>query len=216
MTQQLVLIPPREVKLFRVRYRVTKRMMDLVICGLALPLLLPLLGILAALVYFDDPGPVFFKQYRTGKGGKRFQMYKLRTMATNAEELKVKYAHLNELTWPDFKITDDPRVTRIGRILRKTSLDEIPQIINILKGDMSIVGPRPTSFAANTYKLWQTERLEVLPGLTGLWQVSGRSDLDFDDRLKLDIQYIENQSLWLDIQILFRTVTVIFTQKGAY
>jgi lipopolysaccharide/colanic/teichoic acid biosynthesis glycosyltransferase len=216
MTQQLVLIPPREVKLFRVRYRVTKRIMDLLICGLALPLLLPLLGILAALVYFDDPGPVFFKQYRTGKGGKRFQMYKLRTMATNAEELKVKYAHLNELTWPDFKITDDPRVTRIGRILRKTSLDEIPQIINILKGDMSIVGPRPTSFAANTYKLWQTERLEVLPGLTGLWQVSGRSDLDFDDRLKLDIQYIENQSLWLDIQILFRTVTVIFTQKGAY
>jgi lipopolysaccharide/colanic/teichoic acid biosynthesis glycosyltransferase len=216
MTQQLVLIPPREVKLFRVRYRVTKRIMDLLICGLALPLLLPLLGILAALVYFDDPGPVFFKQYRTGKGGKRFQMYKLRTMATNAEELKVKYAHLNELTWPDFKITDDPRVTRIGRILRKTSLDEIPQIINILKGDMSIVGPRPTSFAANTYKLWQTERLEVLPGLTGLWQVSGRSDLDFDDRLKLDIQYIENQSLWLDIQILFRTVAVIFTQKGAY
>jgi len=216
MTQQLVLIPPREVKLFRVQYRVTKRIMDLVVCGLALPLLLPLLGILAALVYFDDPGPIFFKQYRTGKGGIRFKMYKLRTMATNAEELKAKYAHLNELTWPDFKITDDPRVTRVGRILRKTSLDELPQIINILKGDMSIVGPRPTSFAASTYKLWQTERLEVLPGLTGLWQVGGRSDLDFDDRLKLDIQYIENQSLWLDIQILFRTVTVIFTQKGAY
>ena len=100
--------------------------------------------------------------------------------------------------------------------MRKTSLDEFPQIINILKGDMSIVGPRPTSFAASTYKLWQTERLEVLPGLTGLWQIGGRSDLDFDDRLKLDIQYIENQSLWLDIQILVRTVTVIFTQKGAY
>jgi lipopolysaccharide/colanic/teichoic acid biosynthesis glycosyltransferase len=213
---QLVLIPPREVKLLRVHYRVTKRALDLVICSLALPLLLPLLGILTLLVYLDDPGPVFFKQYRTGKGGRRFRMYKLRTMATNAEELKLKYAHLNELTWPDFKITDDPRVTRIGRILRKTSLDELPQIINILKGDMSIVGPRPTSFAADTYKLWQTERLEVLPGLTGLWQVNGRSDLDFDDRLKLDIQYIENQSLWLDIQIVFRTVAVIFTQKGAY
>ena len=167
-------------------------------------------------MYIDDPGPVFFKQYRTGKGGRRFKMYKLRTMATNAEELKVKYAHLNELTWPDFKITDDPRVTRVGRFLRKTSLDEFPQIINILKGDMSIVGPRPTSFAASTYKLWQTERLEVLPGLTGLWQIGGRSDLDFDDRLKLDIQYIENQSLWLDLQILVRTVTVVFTQKGAY
>ena len=216
MTTQLVLIPPREVKVFRDRYRISKRIMDLVVCGLALPLLLPVIGILAALVYMDDPGPVFFKQNRTGKGGRRFKMYKLRTMATNAEELKAKYAHLNELTWPDFKITDDPRVTRIGRFLRKTSLDEIPQVINILKGDMSIVGPRPTSFAASTYKLWQTERLEVLPGLTGLWQIGGRSDLDFDDRLKLDIQYIENQSLWLDIQILVRTVTVIFTQKGAY
>lgn len=216
MTTQLVLIPPREVKVFRDRYRISKRIMDLVVCGLALPLLLPVIGILAALVYMDDPGPVFFKQNRTGKGGRRFKMYKLRTMATNAEELKAKYAHLNELTWPDFKITDDPRVTRIGRFLRKTSLDEIPQVINILKGDMSIVGPRPTSFAASTYKLWQTERLEVLPGLTGLWQIGGRSDLDFDDRLKLDIQYIENQSLWLDMQILVRTVTVIFTQKGAY
>lgn len=215
-TQPLVLIPPREVKLFRDRYRVTKRIMDLTICTLALPLLLPLLGLLAAMVYIDDPGPVFFKQYRTGKGGRRFKMYKLRTMATNAEELKAKYAHLNELTWPDFKITDDPRVTRVGRFLRKTSLDEFPQIINILKGDMSIVGPRPTSFAASTYQLWQTERLEVLPGLTGLWQIGGRSDLDFDDRLKLDIQYIENRSIWLDFQILVRTVTVIFTQKGAY
>ena len=143
-------------------------------------------------------------------------MYKLRSMATNAEELKQKYAHLNELTWPDFKITDDPRVTRIGRILRKTSLDELPQIFNIIKGDMSLVGPRPTSFDVSTYKLWHTERLEVLPGLTGLWQVSGRSDLDFDDRLHLDIEYIENKSLWLDIQILIRTVTVVFTQKGAY
>lgn len=216
MTTQLVLIPPREVKVFRDRYRISKRIMDLVVCGLALPLLLPVIGILAALVYIDDPGPVFFKQNRTGKGGRRFKMYKLRTMATNAEELKATYAHLNELTWPDFKITDDPRVTRIGRFLRKTSLDEIPQVINILKGDMSIVGPRPTSFAASTYKLWQTERLEVLPGLTGLWQIGGRSDLDFDDRLKLDIQYIENRSIWLDLQILVRTVTVIFTQKGAY
>ena len=216
MTTQLVLIPPREVKVFRERYRIGKRIMDLVVCGLALPFLLPVIGILAAMVYIDDPGPVFFKQNRTGKGGRRFKMYKLRTMATNAEELKVKYAHLNELTWPDFKITDDPRVTRIGRFLRKTSLDEIPQVINILQGDMSIVGPRPTSFAASTYKLWQTERLEVLPGLTGLWQIGGRSDLDFDDRLKLDIQYIENRSIWLDMQILVRTVTVSFTQKGAY
>lgn len=213
---EMTLIQPRDVKLFQTSYRISKRILDLTICALFLPALLPVIGLCALLIWLDNPGPIFFKQNRTGKGGKRFKMYKLRSMATNAEELKQKYAHLNELTWPDFKITDDPRVTRIGRILRKTSLDELPQIFNIIKGDMSLVGPRPTSFDVSTYKLWHTERLEVLPGLTGLWQVSGRSDLDFDDRLHLDIEYIENKSLWLDIQILIRTVTVVFTQKGAY
>jgi lipopolysaccharide/colanic/teichoic acid biosynthesis glycosyltransferase len=212
----MILIRPKEVKLYRPGYDVAKRIMDLTICCFALPWILPVIGVLAVLIWLDDPGPVFFRQYRTGKGGKRFKMYKLRTMRTDAEELKKQYAHLNELTWPDFKITDDPRVTRVGRILRKTSLDEVPQIFNILLGDMSIVGPRPTSFAASTYKLWHTERLEVLPGLTGLWQVSGRSDLDFDDRLHLDIEYIENRSIWLDIKILIRTFTVVFTQDGAY
>jgi lipopolysaccharide/colanic/teichoic acid biosynthesis glycosyltransferase len=137
-------------------------------------------------------------------------------MRTDAEELKQKYAHLNELTWPDFKITNDPRVTRIGRILRKTSLDELPQIFNVIKGDMSLVGPRPTSFDVSTYSLWHTERLEVLPGITGLWQINGRSNLDFDERLKLDIKYIEKQSLWLDIKIIFFTITAVFTQRGAY
>jgi lipopolysaccharide/colanic/teichoic acid biosynthesis glycosyltransferase len=125
-------------------------------------------------------------------------------------------AHLNELTPPDFKITDDPRVTRVGRILRKTSLDELPQVFNVLKGEMSLVGPRPTSFAGNTYSFWQTERLEILPGITGLWQVSGRSDVDFDDRARLDIQYIEQQSIWLDLNILFRTVATVISQRGAY
>lgn len=213
---EMTLIQPKDVKLFRAGYRLSKRILDLVICALFLPVLLPVVGLCALFIWLDDPGPIFFRQYRTGKGGKRFKMFKLRTMATNAEELKQKYAHLNELTWPDFKITDDPRVTRVGRILRKTSLDELPQIFNVIKGDMSLVGPRPTSFDVSTYKLWHTERLEVLPGLTGLWQVSGRSDLDFDDRLRLDIEYIERQSLWLDIQILIRTVTVVFTQDGAY
>ena len=213
---EMTLIQPKDVKLFRSGYRLSKRILDLVLCAFFLPVLLPVIGICALLIWLDDPGPIFFRQYRTGKGGKRFKMFKLRTMATNAEELKQKYAHLNELTWPDFKITNDPRVTRVGRILRKTSLDELPQIFNVIKGDMSLVGPRPTSFDVSTYKLWHTERLEVLPGLTGLWQVSGRSDLDFDERLRLDIAYIERQSLWLDIQILIRTVTVGFTQDGAY
>jgi lipopolysaccharide/colanic/teichoic acid biosynthesis glycosyltransferase len=183
---------------------------------MSLPIFLPVVAVCAVLIWLNDPGPIFFRQKRTGKGGRRFTMYKFRTMVTNAEELKLTYAHLNELSWPDFKITDDPRVTSIGRFLRKTSLDELPQIINVFKGDMSLVGPRPTSFDASTYALWHTERLEVLPGITGLWQVSGRSNLDFDDRLRLDVAYIENQSLWLDIKILVRTVTAVFSQNGAY
>lgn len=212
----LKLISSRDVSLIRPGYELAKRLMDVTLCVLVLPFLLPLFLLCALLIWLDDPGPIFFKQLRTGKGGVRFRMYKFRTMVTNAEELKQKYAHLNELTWPDFKMTNDPRVTRIGRILRKTSLDELPQIINVLKGEMSLVGPRPTSFDVSTYSLRHTERLEVLPGITGLWQISGRSDIDFDQRLLLDIEYIERRSLWFDIQILFRTVIAVFKQEGAY
>jgi lipopolysaccharide/colanic/teichoic acid biosynthesis glycosyltransferase len=197
-------------------YRLVKRSLDILFCLMLAPMALPLLLLVALLVYIDSPGPILFKQLRTGKGGRRFRMYKFRTMVPNAEELKLVYAHLNELTWPDFKITDDPRVTRLGKILRKTSLDELPQILNVLKGDMSLVGPRPTSFAPDTYRLWHTERLEVVPGITGLWQVHGRSNLDFDDRLKLDIAYIERQSIWMDLQILVRTAAQVFIGEGAY
>jgi lipopolysaccharide/colanic/teichoic acid biosynthesis glycosyltransferase len=206
--------PP--VLLFRRPYQIGKRLFDILACLLTLPLLLFAGGLIALLIWLDDPGPVLFRQARTGQGGQRFAMYKFRTMVTNADELKQKYAHMNELSWPDFKISNDPRVTRVGRILRKTSLDELPQIINVLKGEMSLVGPRPTSFDVTTYSLWHTERLEVLPGITGLWQVSGRSDVDFDERLRLDIEYIERQSLWFDIYILLRTVGAIFSSRGAY
>jgi lipopolysaccharide/colanic/teichoic acid biosynthesis glycosyltransferase len=143
-------------------------------------------------------------------------MYKFRTMVPDAETLKAKYAYMNELQWPDFKITNDPRITRVGRFLRKTSLDEIPQFFNILKGEMSLVGPRPTSFGPETYKLWHTSRLDVMPGLTGLWQIMGRAELEFDDRLRLDIAYIERASLWLDFNILLRTVTAVFESRGAH
>lgn len=213
---EFIYIQPDGVVLFRKRYQRVKRVFDLIVSISALPILLPAMVIVGLLIWLDDPGPVFFRQYRTGKGGRRFAMYKFRTMVTNAEELKMKYAHLNELTWPDFKITDDPRVTRIGRFLRKSSLDELPQVLNVIKGDMSLVGPRPTSFDVSTYSLLHTERLEVLPGITGLWQISGRSDVDFDQRLLLDIEYIEKQSLWLDIKILFRTVFAVFSREGAY
>lgn len=198
-------------------YHVVKRAFDLTIVLLSMPFWLPVIGVIALLIKFTSPGaPAIFIQPRTGKGGQRFRMYKFRSMVPNAEELKVKYAHLNELQWPDFKITNDPRITPLGKILRKTSLDELPQLFNVLKGEMSLVGPRPTSFGADTYKLWHTERLDVLPGLTGLWQIIGRASLEFDDRLRLDIAYIERRSLWMDFWILFHTVFAVFKARGAH
>jgi lipopolysaccharide/colanic/teichoic acid biosynthesis glycosyltransferase len=201
----------------RQSYLVAKRVMDLSLVLLAMPLVAPLLILIAILIKLENPGgPIMFIQYRTGKGGRRFGMYKFRTMVPNAEELKQKLAHLNELEWPDFKITNDPRITRVGRILRKTSLDELPQLLNVLKGEMSLVGPRPTSFSADTYTLWQTERLDVLPGITGLWQIMGRASMEFVDRVYLDVFYIEHRCLWLDVQILIRTVLAVLIQKGAH
>jgi lipopolysaccharide/colanic/teichoic acid biosynthesis glycosyltransferase len=191
--------------------------MDISLVLLALPFWLPVLATIGLAIRITSPGaPVIFKQLRTGKGGRRFEMYKFRTMIPNAEELKSQFAHLNELQWPDFKITDDPRITPFGKFLRKTSLDELPQLINVLRGDMSLVGPRPTSFGPETYKLWHTSRLDVMPGITGLWQIFGRAQLEFDDRLRLDIAYIERASLWLDIQILLLTVIAAFQQRGAH
>ncbi len=199
-------------------YLFAKRSLDIILILLASPFVIPSLALCALLIKLESPGgPVLFYQKRTGVNGKQFNMLKFRTMVPNAEELKKELAHLNELQWPDFKITNDPRITRIGRIMRKTSLDELPQLLNVLRGEMSLVGPRPTSFAADTYDLWHTERLDVLPGLTGLWQIIGRGSMEFDDRVLLDIAYIERRSLWLDIQILFRTILVALIQrKGAH
>lgn len=198
-------------------YLFAKRTLDIMLIMLPMPLLLPVFLLIFLLIKIESPnGPVMFTQNRTGKNGKSFKMYKFRSMVPNAEELKKELAYLNELKWPDFKITDDPRVTRIGNILRKTSLDELPQLLNVLKGDMSLVGPRPTSFAPGTYALWQTVRLDVVPGITGLWQIIGRAETEFDERLRLDIAYIEHRCLWLDIQILFRTISAVFSRRGAH
>ena len=197
-------------------YHAAKRVMDLGLTLLAMPFWLPLLTLLWVVIKLQDPsGPALFAQYRTGINGKRFKMYKFRTMVVNAEELKKTYAHLNELQWPDFKITNDPRITRLGKILRKTSLDELPQLFNVISGEMSLVGPRPTSFSAEQYQLWHTERLDVKPGLTGLWQIVGRGESEFDDRLRMDIAYMERRCLWLDFQILVRTALAVFKQRGA-
>lgn len=197
-------------------YFFLKRSFDLFLVLLAMPFWLPLIGLISLAIKVTEPdAPVMFTQKRTGKGGKRFKMYKFRTMVKNAEELKQKYAHLNELTWPDFKISNDPRVTKIGRILRKTSLDEIPQLFNVLIGDMSLVGPRPTFFSSDEYKLWHTARLDVSPGITGLWQITARSTVDWDNRSRLDIVYVEKRCFLLDLEILFRTIKVVLLTRGA-
>lgn len=199
-------------------YLITKRIMDLVLVIFSSPIWLPLVGVIYLIILITSPGaPAFFVQNRTGKGGKRFKMYKFRSMVPNAEALKGDLAKLNasgDLAGP-LKLKDDPRVTKIGKFLRKTSLDEIPQIFNVIKNEMSLVGPRPTSWSAESYKLWQTERLDVLPGLTGLWQVCGRGSEDFDDWLRWDIRYIEKRSLWFDIMILIKTFTNVLRQRGA-
>lgn len=197
-------------------YSAKKRAIDLALCVLALPVALPILGLCALLIKLTGRGPIFFVQERTGFGGRRFKMIKFRTMVPGAADMKADLESQNIMGGPDFKLSDDPRVTAIGRLLRKTSLDEAPQLWNILKGDMSLVGPRPTSFESNTYDLWHTERLEAMPGLTGLWQIAGRGEIDFDDRVRLDIAYVRNRSVALDLSILVRTIPAVLLQRGAY
>lgn len=199
----------------RVGYLRLKRLMDIVFGILILIPALPILVVCAVAIKLESPGPIFFMQQRSGKGGPRFKMFKLRTMITGADSIKEKYQHLNTLSYPDFKIPNDPRITKAGHFLRKTSLDELPQIFNVIRGHMSLVGPRPTSFSSSTYDLWHTARLEIKPGITGLWQVSGRNNIDFDERSRLDIKYIRNLSLWLDIKIMLRTLGCIIKKEGA-
>jgi lipopolysaccharide/colanic/teichoic acid biosynthesis glycosyltransferase len=196
-------------------YLRAKRLFDILLSLLLLPVVIPVLIALAVAVRLDSPGPIMFKQQRTGHHGKRFGMYKFRTMVQNAEELKAGLAHLNILPPPDFKIIDDPRITRVGRFLRKTSLDELPQILNVLRGEMSLVGPRPTSFAPDTYLLWHTARLEVRPGITGLWQLKGRNASTFDERLRLDVEYINRMSMGYDLKIIALTILAVVRGSGA-
>lgn len=196
------------------RFLVAKRIFDVAVGVVGLVLALPVMAVCALAIKLDSPGPVFLVQERTGRHGARFRMYKFRTMVRNAEELKASLAHLNVLPPPDFKIIDDPRVTRVGKFLRKTSLDELPQLVNLIRGEMSLVGPRPTSFPAVTYDLWHTLRLEVTPGITGLWQIKGRNETTFDERLRLDAEYVRTMSFPLDLKILLWTVGAVVRHKG--
>ncbi len=196
---------------------VAKRVFDFVFSSIVLLLTFPVLFIIALAVKFTSRGPVFFRQQRNGLNGRNFELLKFRTMVDNADGIKSQLAHLNELSGPAFKVKNDPRITSLGRFLRKFSLDEFPQFINVLKGDMSVVGPRPLiSTDAERYVYSQRRRLSVRPGLTCLWQVNGRHKVaDFKDWVRLDLEYIDNWSLGLDIQIILKTIPVVLKGTGA-
>jgi len=193
-----------------------KRLFDIVVSGTALWLLLPLLVTIAALVRLSSRGPIFFKQQRVGRFGRPFHMLKFRSMVLDAEAQRAKLEALNEQAGPVFKMARDPRVTPLGRFLRKHSLDELPQIINVLRGDMSIVGPRPPiPSEVAKYQAWQRRRLSVRPGLTCIWQVSGRSQISFDDWMYLDMRYIDHWNLGEDVKLVLKTVPVVVNGRGA-
>jgi exopolysaccharide biosynthesis polyprenyl glycosylphosphotransferase len=193
-----------------------KRVFDLVLGSLTLVLTAPIWLLAAALVATTSRGPVFFRQERVGRGGRRFTLLKFRTMVVDAEAMLVQLRDRNEASGPLFKLRDDPRITPVGRWLRRFSIDELPQLLNVLRGEMSLVGPRPPLHSeVDAYEDWQRDRLEVRPGITGLWQVSGRSDLAFDEYVRLDLFYIENWSLAFDLYILAKTLPAAITAKGA-
>lgn len=196
---------------------ILKRLFDVAVSMTAIVFLLPVLIITALAVKVDSPGPLIFKQKRVGKNGEHFDFYKFRSMVVNAEELRSELAAANEADGPVFKIRHDPRVTRVGAFIRKYSIDELPQLFNVLKGDMSLVGPRPPlPEEVEQYGDIEWRRLEVIPGITGLWQVSGRSEVSFHKWMELDVYYIEHWSFWLDLKILLQTIPVVLTGKGAY
>ena len=194
-----------------------KRLFDIVASCAALWLLLPLFAVVMAAIKLTSKGPIFFRQVRAGLHGRTFKMLKFRSMVVNAEELKASLAKENEMTGPVFKESkNDPRITAIGRFIRKYSIDELPQLINVLRGDMSVVGPRPPVMSeVAKYQPWQRRRLSVRPGLTCIWQVSGRNQISFEEWMYLDMQYIDEWSLSKDLGLIFRTFPVVLTGRGA-
>jgi exopolysaccharide biosynthesis polyprenyl glycosylphosphotransferase len=198
-------------------YLFFKRLFDIVLSSLALVALSPLFLAVAIAIKLDSKGPVIYSQLRAGKGGKIFTFYKFRSMFMDADQKQMLLLSRNEADGPVFKIADDPRITKVGRFLRKTSIDEFPQLINILRGEMSIVGPRPPLLREMVqYTPEQMHRLDVKPGLTCYWQISGRSDLSFEKWMELDFQYIRERSLWTDFKIILKTFPAVLSERGAY
>lgn len=204
------------VKDERKLYKFLKRTIDIVGSLIGIILTSPLLLIIGIWIKLESKGPIVFSQERVGLKGKTFKMYKLRSMVVNAEELKKKLETKNEMSGPMFKIKDDPRITKVGRFIRKTSIDELAQLVNVLKGDMSLVGPRPSlPKEVEQFEDWMLERLEVKPGLTCYWQVMGRNNIEFNEWMELDVKYVRERSLWLDIKLIFKTFFVLFGDKNA-
>ncbi len=200
-----------------ISYRLPKRGLDLAVALIGLALTLPLFPVIAVLVKLDSRGTVFFAQKRVGRHGRLFTCYKFRSMVADAENKKVELAALNEASGPAFKIREDPRITAIGSFLRKSSLDEMPQLFNVLLGQMSVVGPRPQiPTEVELYEPWHRTRLAVKPGITCLWQISGRSQVGFDEWMRLDLEYIRRRSMRTDLFILMRTLPAVMARKGAY
>lgn len=202
----------------RVFYHFFKRFFDELLSIIAIILLFPLFIIIAILIKIDDPkGPVFYSQIRIGKNGRLFKMYKFRSMVVNADRKLKKLLKYNEIDGAMFKMKYDPRVTKIGRIIRKYSIDELPQLLNVIKGDMSLVGPRPPlEREVENYTEYDKQRLLVIPGCTGLWQVSERNNVGFHEMVELDIEYIDNANMWIDIQILLKTIWIMIVPNSAY
>lgn len=197
-------------------YNISKRTLDIIASTLGLIILSPILLVVAILIKLESKGPAIFSQKRIGLNKKEFKMYKFRSMVQNAEELKEKLAKENEMSGPMFKMKNDPRVTKVGRFIRKTSIDELPQLINVLKGEMSLVGPRPSlPKEVSKFEPWMLKRLSVKPGLTCYWQVSGRSNIDFENWMKLDLQYVNDRSFWLDLKLILKTATVLLGDENA-
>ena len=200
----------------KILYFLSKRLIDIVGSLLGLILLSPILLIIGILIKLESKGPVIFSQIRIGLNGKEFKMYKLRSMIANAEELKDKLKEKNEMSGPMFKIKDDPRITKVGKFIRKTSIDEVPQLINVLKGDMSLVGPRPSlPNEVKNFEPWMLKRLEVKPGLTCYWQVMGRNSIGFEEWMRLDEKYVNERGFCLDIKLIFKTFFVLFGDENA-
>ena len=197
-------------------YCFLKRIMDIVCSLTGLIALLPVFAIVVLAIKLESKGPIFFSQKRVGENGQIFNMYKFRSMVKNAESLKEDLAYKNEMNGPMFKIKEDPRVTKVGKFIRKTSIDELPQLINVLKGEMSLVGPRPSleSEVVN-FEEWMMKRLEVKPGLTCYWQVSGRNNIKFKEWMKLDVKYVKERNTFVDIKLIFKTFFVLFGDEHA-